>query len=1168
MTMMQKQNDNNAANAMTMIQPTNTPDNNLNADELFARVADALDAAPLLRSRIMHETLVILCSAALKHEGQAYGNLFSQLAALCRMLHISSADTHDIQTMRRHSNATKPMSDEDFGYDCRALALLISAATGQSIPSHLTQRIPAVAKSLLERQSTSITEYLRCIVTATPAPSDTIISVEADADGVTEHLRVCLIGDITDHTYLARMITRGTQLNLLNATTDDDGTLHPRLIVLEPDFLIDISVIASCFEDFGHHPLLYTLNRMKPRPNTQATLLGNFAGSALDDIINNQPYDISRTMQGNFREKAMEYATCPGFDAQRFKADATQQANNIIEAVKTLFPNEEREKALLEPSFVCERLGIQGRVDLMTTDKQLLVEQKSGANYYIASHRPNRHGSLYIEKHFVQVLLYYGVLHYNFNLKNQTVDIRLLYSKFPPSDGLLSVEMYNALFAIALRNRIVAGEYFMARRGFDKVINSITAQTLNTTKLDNFFYNTYLLPQINHVADPLHHLSPLEHSYFCRMMTFLLREQLYSKTGAQEGVGTSAADLWNMPLKEKLETGNIFVRLTIKKKEKSNAYGGYDTITLNVPEQDDDFLPNFRQGDMVYLYAYRDDETPDVRHSILFKGTLAELHTTQIVVHLNDGQQNPHIFGDEPLTSTHTSQRTRPATVYAVEHAGSDIGTSSAIQAMHTFITATQDRRDLLLSQRTPKCDTTLQLSRHYDDVLNPILLRAKQARDYFLLVGPPGTGKTSRALRFIVEEELADEAASVLLMSYTNRAVDEICSMLNEAGISFMRIGNEWSCDARFRQNLISHITDNGARLDTIASKIRSVRVVVGTTSTLMARPFLFAIKSFSLAIIDEAGQITEPNIAGLLATHDTSADAKPLISRFILIGDYKQLPAVVQQSEQESAVTDPLLNAIGMHSCRDSLFERLIRHERQCGREQFIGILQRQGRMHPDIAEFPNKMFYFREHLQPVPLPHQQEMSLPYLSPSTDTLDDTLKSHRMVFIASEACHTTSTSDKVNTAEAKIVTDCLRRIARFYGSQFDAHSTVGIIVPYRNQIALLRKEIAHLQLPQLEDITIDTVERFQGSQRDVIIYSFTIHSQWQMNFLTANCFNEDGHTIDRKLNVAITRARRQMIMTGNPQVLSKNAVFLKLMQFIKEKGGYIGTNEYLEQQL
>ena len=191
---------------------------------------------------------------------------------------------------------------------------------------------------------------------------------------------------------------------------------------------------------------------------------------------------------------------------------------------------------------------------------------------------------------------------------------------------------------------------------------------------------------------------------------------------------------------------------------------------------------------------------------------------------------------------------------------------------------------------------------------------------------------------------------------------------------------------------------------------------------------------------------------------------------------------------------------------------------------------------------------MFYFKECLKPVPLPHQLEEQLDYHLPSIDTLDDALKAYRMMFIPSKLCRHSQLSDKVNADEAQIVARILGRIHRFYGPSFDANQTVGVIVPYRNQIAMIRKEIEKLGITGLEKISIDTVERYQGSQRDVIIYSFTIQHRYQLDFLTANCFEEDGHIIDRKLNVAITRARKQMIMTGCRSILEQDAVFKELI--------------------
>jgi superfamily I DNA and/or RNA helicase len=103
----------------------------------------------------------------------------------------------------------------------------------------------------------------------------------------------------------------------------------------------------------------------------------------------------------------------------------------------------------------------------------------------------------------------------------------------------------------------------------------------------------------------------------------------------------------------------------------------------------------------------------------------------------------------------------------------------------------------------------------------------------------------------------------------------------------------------------------------------------------------------------------------------------------------------------------------------------------------------------------------------------------------------------------------------------------------------------------------MIRQEIEKLKLHQLEQISIDTVERYQGAQRDVIIYSFTVSRPYQLDFLTSNCFIEEGRTIDRKLNVAITRARKQLIMTGNATLLCRNAIFKQLIASTKYVDNY-----------
>lgn len=1094
------------------------------SDELFRRIEAAISAETSVVNKLLHETLVLACSEGLAGSNLAFGNLFAQVDFLCKKHRVSVGDTIAIQRMRRASNRSESLSHEELMYACRALAVFISAVFDADIPAFLVGKLPVEDKP----QDYNHIDY-RCVRGLVNEVTDDSFTVNIDQDTTEKQLTIRLK---PHQSYLKTLLHAGAQVNLI----DVDSAQEASLIVYEPDFLLDISSIARCFTDYGHHPFSYLVNAMLPPANSQAILLGNFAGTALDDIINgNGRYLWQETFKKNFKDKALEYCTCDDLNRKEdFRAAALRQTQNIQDIVTELFgdlhsdskkPHKagsfSREKAVLEPSFVCEQLGLQGRVDLMTTDFKLLVEQKAGSNYNIQSQKPNEYGSFQKEEHYVQLLLYYGVLRQNFRISSHNIDMRLLYSKYPLPGGLVVVNFYQKLFreAIRLRNRIVANEFGFALNGFEGTTEALSADILNERHLATPFFFNYIQPRLDSVIEPLHRLTPLEKAYYERMMTFVFREQLAAKTGAQEGLGNSMADLWNMPLAVKKETGNIYTGLTIAQKAKSKQLNGYDIITLNVPDQGEDFLPNFRLGDMVYLYSYSPSEEPDVRKALLFKGNLIEIHTDRVTIKTVN-----------PIP--------KAGNVWAIEHSGSDIAATSAIRSLHQFVSSAPSCRQLLLAQRAPELDAAVQLTRSYHPTYDPLLLKAFQAKDYFLLVGPPGTGKTSMALQFMVREALA-KRQSILLMSYTNRAVDEICGMLSDNAIDYIRIGNPYSCDKRYRSHLLTEYIEQHPNLNHIRLQLQSSQVIVGTTSTLQSKTYLFELKSFSMTIIDEASQILEPHLVGLLSR----------LPKFVLIGDHKQLPAVVQQEPNVSAVHDKQLNNIGLTNCRNSLFERLIHVEEAAERSHFVGVLQSQGRMHPAIAAFPNRMFYFKERLKPVPLPHQLEEQLDYTLPSIDALDDALKSHRVLFIPSEFSGNPQVSDKVNPHEARLVARLLGRIHRFYAERFDADKTVGVIVPYRNQIAMIRKEIEKMGIKALEQISIDTVERYQGSQRDVIIYSFTVRHRYQLGFLTANCFEENGHIIDRKLNVAITRARRQLILTGNEKLLKQDRIFKELIE-------------------
>ena len=127
----------------------------------------------------------------------------------------------------------------------------------------------------------------------------------------------------------------------------------------------------------------------------------------------------------------------------------------------------------------------------------------------------------------------------------------------------------------------------------------------------------------------------------------------------------------------------------------------------------------------------------------------------------------------------------------------------------------------------------------------------------------------------------------------------------------------------------------------------------------------------------------------------------------------------------------------------------------------------------------------------------------------------------------------------------------------------FNPLLSVGVIVPYRNQISTVRTAIDRYGISCLHNITIDTVERYQGSQRDLIIYSFTAKKKYQLQFLTNNEYVDPrtGSIIDRKLNVAMTRARCHLVLIGNAPLLNAGNTFSRLIAYAKKNDSFFVVN-------
>ena len=1108
--------------------------------ELLLAVCRAEDAYLAVGYKQMRDLLERICRGQMQNESLQMTDLSARISFVSAKVGLSVTEQNRLHTFRLTSNAIlnrqQEPNREQLLRDAKTLAFFIRKLLDEDIPLELYRLFPrADATYLVAPPARERVQRMR------------VCFQYADE----QYLYVTPLDEVSEQPYLVRynvpqineefaetckLLWRHAQVNLLDVAIDEAGILTPSFIVLEPDYLLDISSLAECFRDYGHHPANYFLSRLQPIENARPLLLGNIANLFLDEWIHakSEEIDYRTCMQKAFRRYPIELAACSDLrdkeKERQFFEDCKLHFDHIRETVNDTFHAAgyelDKTDAVLEPSYICEALGLQGRLDYMQRDMSSFIEMKSGkADEYAIRGKVEPK-----ENNKVQMLLYQAVLQYSMGMDHRKVKAYLLYTRYPllyPSRP--SWAMVRRV--IDLRNRIVADEYGIQLRNSleytSQKLEEINASTLNERGLKGRFWETYLRPSIDNFQSKLKALSALEKNYFYAVYNFITKELYTSKSGDVDYEGrTGAASLWLSTLAEKCEAGEIIYDLKIKENHAADEYKAGLTLTAGSEMlHAETFLPNFRQGDAIILYE-RNCDTDNVTNKMVFKGNIEYLTENEIGIRLRATQQNPSVLPAESL--------------YAIEHDTMDTTFRSMYQGLYAYLSARKERRDLLLSQRPPRFDKSLDsMIFCSEDDFTRVALKAKAAQDYFLLIGPPGTGKTSCALKKMVETFHADKDAQILLLSYTNRAVDEICKSLASIApaVDFIRVGSELSCDEAYRVHLIENELSSCNRRSEVYERIRNCRIIVGTVAAISGKPELFRLKHFDVAIIDEATQILEPQLLGILCAR--GEDEKDAIDKFVLIGDHKQLPAVVQQNAEQAAIYDESLLSIGLSNLKDSLFERLYRNCTAACSSSAIhrsyDMLCRQGRMHPEVALFANRAFYGGR-LIPVGLPHQIEDS--------DTIC------RLAFYPSVP-EKAGASAKINYSEARIVADLAVRIYEHHQSDFDESRTLGIITPYRSQIALIKKEIESVGIPVLNRILVDTVERFQGSERDVIIYSFCVNYPYQLKFLS-NLTEEEGVLIDRKLNVALTRARKQMFITGVPELLERNPLYKSLLKLIE----------------
>lgn len=955
----------------------------------------------------------------------------------------------------------------------------------------------------------------------------------------------------------------GAKLNLINSIRDENGFLIPTYIILEPDYLIDASAIADCFQDYRISPIHYFRNRFEKIENRSYLLLGNLANFFLDELVFADDIDnisFEEVFLNSFRKSPFDYTSCEDIrsdiDFREFMYKAQQLFSNIKRVVRFDFPklNIDVNYCTLEPSFFSVKYGFQGRLDLLYThpfsDDVRIIELKSGRLPH-----PAFNTSKITMNHKVQTYIYRLMIDSVFGDNKSIVEAFILYAagnrkgeniRKANIDGYLEKSILN------LRNLIIINEHNIISGDIDSVEHLFKSiyRDIETQDRIPYFYHS----KINRFRSVLSECSELEKIYLYRFTQFISRELYHHKTGGVDcEIPTGISSLWNSSFDERADALNVIYDLSINKIDDSEKDMKIVFSRSHSNSSNDNSIVNFRKGDICIVYP-RNEENDTVLNKQILKGTIVEITDENVEVRFRYKQKNRHYFEGNHF--------------WAIEHDSLDSSLNGMYRSLFEFISSPKQKRDLLLGIKQPGCitatdnnniDSTTKINRSEytishqlnsvtKDISYPenIIYQALYSEDYFLIVGPPGTGKTSIFARRLIEEYYKKPDTNIMVVAYTNRAVDELCAAINIAFEcrhnecdKYIRIGSELSCDTAYKHRLLQNISGKAKDRGSLLNEINNTRIFVSTLASIMSKMELFSLKQFQVAIIDEASQILEPQIIGLL----------PQFDKFIMIGDHNQLATIVLQDEDKSKINKPELQEMGFTDCRESFFERLLRRCISQGWTSSYTQLTHQGRMHNEIAAFPSAHFY-SDNLLPVLDWQTEEWRLNNVN--GNFYDQYIATKRTVLFSTEKKENEIISNKINQNEADVVVQILNSIQRVYNDNGIIYnsSRVGIIAPYRNQMALIRHKLSEAGVYDYENIMIDTVERFQGSQRDIIIVSFCINQPEQFKYLCN--LNHDG-TVDRKLNVALTRARQQLFLVGNAQILLLNPIYESLVNFYQD---------------
>ena len=811
------------------------------------------------------------------------------------------------------------------------------------------------------------------------------------------------------------------------------------------------------------------------------------SGSALNDVI-----DLA--LQSDMDHDKVVEQVVNSEKYQDLAGELRKKLGNprVRENVKALTQTRRGKKTQIEATWFSPRLGIEGRTDLIDEDGTI-IEIKLNADP-LDKYPDDRFSSA--AKQRLQLACYGMVME---DVSGTMPPMKMFFAMSTDPDRDFNLTSADRNTVIKARNQLahqlIASDQFIGR-----ALEGARRETPgkfddHLTWLQNKKQNSF------------------KDSLWAAMSAHTLREAMAQWLGHGTSLGSrTRLSLWRHGAEHKRQSGDLLngLRLSHIDEKRLNA-------TFSLPEAEA-LADNFRDGDSCTLVPAMLSHSL-VWHRPLLRGRITQRNHDEICLSF----QSP-ISVAFPL-EIGEAYRIEPS--QASSHVWQAVGT-------HRFLLSCPREYLAVLSGFSPSGNrndfASLDPSWLLDHDGNPLaedqvdtLRKATAAKHLHLIQGPPGSGKTSTILTRLVGHEIIHGGWShpCFVLTLSNRAADEAHCRLKEffgnrdlnAEVHRLSSSDKTRCMGKFSKEG-SHVVV--CTVSSFASIADEVQTALGASPY---EPFS------STLFVDEASQLKDSDLLGNMAR----------FARVILIGDHCQLPPITAlhsermidaSQEMRENLNQALRQAaeLSFQSLAESSFARLARVSAKQGGET-LSQLATHYRMHSSIAECISHAY----HKPLISARARQDIQAGA---------DILAGYRLLWLPSGG----DTDGKTHPQEVTRVIQLTRLLLKTWQPV-----QIGIITPWRAQVAQIRHALHEAGLPE---ITADTVDRFQGSEKEVILFSVAVGNSQSLDGATSNM--EERLDVDRKLLVALSRAKEQVVVLAHRPSLQLNAAWMRSLSYFQ----------------